>query len=579
MYRPLLPGQIRLFRLEPRNISNTQDPNQPLVRGVLEHYRLADCPRYNALSYCWGSDTNSRPISVNGEVIIVHSNLETALRKLQSFRGDMILWVDRLCINQKDDDEKTAQVQKMKHIYTEASLVFSWLGEAADNSDLIMDHFRIIGEDIFPGSRGMLETVGQLDQIVLAYKTAESRRALSNAFKRFCQRPYWQRLWIIQEFGVGQEVIIACGDHAITEIIEAVVQTYCVAKPSFVQGVITIRNRYHDVESRSGNCFLRVLVTSLVLEEDHNQPKSTDPRDRVFATLGLANDAEEFPMFPDYQHDWQYVYTELAKAFLRRGDIDILSFCQFTEVNPRLVGNEKLPSWVPDWNLKIKAPCVLAPWVSYFNASLNSLDLQKVQVDESRNQISLLGVKVDTVSFIGNLWDPNWLATFDMKGAHSYISEVEQFCKRASHFLVTSRNLNEVVGRMCIADRICCEGSRTWWRDKEIYEDGYCKCYVDTLSAFEKGCWPAEVTYCQKLKRIHSRRPFISQTGLVGLAPSNVEVGDEICIFLGGKTPYIVSKKINGVSRLRGETYVYGIMYGEFWVLCPNPDIDWIVLC
>ncbi|KAF4630468.1 hypothetical protein G7Y89_g7672 [Cudoniella acicularis] len=565
MYTPLLPGQIRLFRLEPRNISSTQDPNQFLVRGVLEHYHLAGHPRYNALSYCWGSDANPRPISVNGKVIVVHSNLEAALRELQSYRGDMLLWADRLCINQKDDDEKTLQVQQMRHIYTEASLVFAWLGEAADDSDLIMDHFQSIGEDIFPGSRGMLETEGQLDQILLAHKTPESRRALSNAFKHFCQRPYWQRLWIIQEFALAQEVVIACGDRqvtfqqlltcchfitrprsyfkrtnaltntlapdAITEIIEAVVQTYSAATPSFMQGVIMIRER-------PGTWNPGARTTSSV----------------VFATLGLANNAEEFPMLPDYQHDWQYIYTELAIALLHQGHIDILSFCQLTEVNPLLLDNKKLPSWVPDWNLKIKYPCVHAPWMNYFKASLDSSNLQKVQVDENRNRISLLGVTLDTISSIGNLWDPDWLAPFDMKAAHSYISEVEQFCKRSSHFLVTNVDLNQVVGRMCIADRICCEGSRSWWGDKDIYKNGYCQCYVDTLSAFEKGCLPTEVTYCRRLKLLHSRRPFISQTGLVGLAPSNVEVGDEICIFLGGKTPYIVSKRIDGASRLRGET-------------------------
>ncbi|KAH8793493.1 heterokaryon incompatibility protein-domain-containing protein [Hyaloscypha finlandica] len=612
MYTPLLPGQIRLFRLEPRDISSTQDPNQSLVRGVLEHHRLADHPRYNALSYCWGSNANLRPISVNGEAIAVHSNLEAALRELQSYRGDMLLWADRLCINQKDDDEKTGQVQQMRHIYTEASLVFAWLGEAADDSDLIMDHFQTIGEDIFPGNRGMLETEGQLDQIVVAHNTPKSRRALSNAYRHFCQRSYWQRLWVMQEFVLAQEVVVACGDRrvtfqqlltsirfiqrprsyfqttnaltnifnpdAITEIIEAVVQTYRAAIPSFMQGIVMTRNRHGNMNTRSENHLFRVLVTSLVLEVDYNHPKSSDPRDRVFAILSFTNDAEEFPMFPDYQRGWQCIYTKLAIALLRQGHIDILSFCQFTEVNPLLLDNEKLPSWVPDWNLKIKYPCVSAPWNSYFSASLNSSDLQKVQVDENRNQVSLLGVTVDTISFIGSLWDPDWLAPFDMKAAQNYLSEVEQFCKRSSHSSVTSLDLNQVVGRMCIADRICCEGSRMRWRDKNIYKNGYCQCYIDTVSAFEKGSWPTEVTYCQRLRLLHSRRPFISRTGLVGLAPSNVEVGDELCIFLGGKTPYIVSKRIDGVSRLRGETYVHGIMYGEFWAQCANPDIKWIVL-
>lgn len=613
VYMPLLPGQIRLFRLEPRNISDTQKPNQFLVQGVLEHHRLAEHPQYNALSYCWGRDTNSRPISVNGEIIAIHSNLETALRKLQSYRRDMLIWVDQLCINQNNNDEKTLQVQQMGCIYTEASLVFAWLGEAADDSDLLMDHIRTIGEDIVPESRSMLYTEGQLDRLLLAYMTPKSRRALSNAFKHFCQRAYWQRLWIIQEFVLAQEVVIVCGDqhvsyrqlllttcfiesprdyiqganaltkthtqHAIEDIIEAIIQTYGASKPSFLAGVITYRNRHSSMECRSENDFFRVLVLSLVLEVDDNHPKSTDPRDRVFATLGLANNAEAFPMLPDYEHDWQHVYTELTKALLCQGHIDILSYCQFTEANPLLVENEKLPSWVPDWNLRIKTPCAGFQWDTYFTASPDPSNLQKVQVNEKKGHISLLGVTLDTISSIGNLWDPDWLAPLDLKAAHSYVSEVEQLCKRSSHSSVTSCELKEVVGRTCIADRICCEGSNSWWEDKDLYKDGYCDCYTNALAAFERGyLCTEEALYCRRLQLLHSRRPFISQTGLVGLAPSNVEVGDEICLFLRGKTPYIISKKTNGVSTLRGETFVHGIMYGEFWDLYENPDYRWIEL-
>lgn len=611
-YTPLLSGQIRLFRLYPQEISKAQDPSQRLIRGTLEHHYLSDHPQYYALSYCWGSDSNMKPISVNGEIVLIYRNLEAALLQLQSHRGDMLLWADRLCINQRDDDEKTVQVQQMRHIYTDASLVFAWLGEAANDSDLIMDHIRVMGEDICPGNRGMLETKGQLDRLILAHKTAESRKAIANAFKHFSLREYWQRLWIIQEYALAQEVVIVCGDRRITcqdlfsgvsfmqhtlyylkatnsligtipqeelsTIIEGIIQTYSSAKPSFMQGLTTMRERHLKIETRKSNHFFRVLTLSLVLEEDYNQPRSTDPRDRIFATLGLANNASDYPMLPDYTHNWQHAYTELALALLRQGQIDILSFCQTAEPNPLLAGKDPLPSWVPDWNLRLKYPNVCAPWTTYFTASLDSTDLQAVQVDRALSRISLLGVTIDTITAIGSLWNPDWLAAFDRAGALRFISEVERFCKMSTHFLVTTRATDEVVGRTCIADRICCEGSRTWWQDTEVYVGGYCTCYAKARKALEEGAWPDEVEYCRRVKLLHSRVPFITGTGLVGLAPVETEVGDEVCLFLGGKTPYVVSGEVDGSRKLRGEAYVYGIMYGEFWKHCDDPDIDWIVL-
>jgi hypothetical protein len=70
--------------------------------------------------------------------------------------------------------------------------------------------------------------------------------------------------------------------------------------------------------------------------------------------------------------------------------------------------------------------------------------------------------------------------------------------------------------------------------------------------------------YSQALHRLHSRRPFLTSTGFVGLCPGHVAVDDVVCIFHGGKTPYVLRPQSNGTYILIGETYVHGIMYGEF---------------
>lgn len=73
---------------------------------------------------------------------------------------------------------------------------------------------------------------------------------------------------------------------------------------------------------------------------------------------------------------------------------------------------------------------------------------------------------------------------------------------------------------------------------------------------------------------LYFRRPFISGKGFVGLAPESVEVGDIVCVFLGGKLPYILRERADGKFRLIGEAYVHGIMYGEAWEAKEPPNLE-----
>jgi hypothetical protein len=72
-----------------------------------------------------------------------------------------------------------------------------------------------------------------------------------------------------------------------------------------------------------------------------------------------------------------------------------------------------------------------------------------------------------------------------------------------------------------------------------------------------------ESTYTRWIKLLHSRKPFISQTGFVGLSPMHVTPGDVICVFLGGRTPYILRQREDSNYDLVGEAYAHGIMYGN----------------
>jgi len=93
---------------------------------------------YKALSYAWkNSDlVEDVPIFINGKSIMISENLYTALRRLRHLRDPLEIWIDSLCINQKDDGERTHQVSLMRDIYGNSEEVVIWLGECGSGDDL-----------------------------------------------------------------------------------------------------------------------------------------------------------------------------------------------------------------------------------------------------------------------------------------------------------------------------------------------------------------------------------------------------------------------------------------------------------
>jgi hypothetical protein len=140
-YLPLLsgPDSIRLLRLRP-----AEDETAPIECDLL-NYSLGETPgssvQYDALSYVWGDPTKTRPILVNGFHFEITENLHAALCSLR-YRSIELLWIDAVCINQRDQQERGHQVRSMAKIYGRAHRVIVWLGEAADNSEQVFEEIR-----------------------------------------------------------------------------------------------------------------------------------------------------------------------------------------------------------------------------------------------------------------------------------------------------------------------------------------------------------------------------------------------------------------------------------------------------
>jgi hypothetical protein len=176
-YQDLIPGpdSIRLLRLLP---SEDEDAN---IQCQLFDYSLQDLGKrshpYEALSYVWGKLGKTLSIFVDKLDLPVTPSLYEALIRLRHRYIERIIWVDAICINQENQREKEQQILSMAKIYSQASCVVVWLGEAADNSDLALEEICIAAG-------------GRMDS------QSSNKNVAGKALLALLQRPWFRRIWV-----------------------------------------------------------------------------------------------------------------------------------------------------------------------------------------------------------------------------------------------------------------------------------------------------------------------------------------------------------------------------------------------
>jgi hypothetical protein len=118
------------------------DASDARIRCLLHHYLLFPTQQkwkqdFHAFSYTWGSGDQDRLIIIDGKGFLMARNLQLALWRLRLPDRSVFLWIDAICINQRDILEKQEQISMMGDIYSIATKVVAYLGEEADNSDLV----------------------------------------------------------------------------------------------------------------------------------------------------------------------------------------------------------------------------------------------------------------------------------------------------------------------------------------------------------------------------------------------------------------------------------------------------------
>jgi hypothetical protein len=219
------------------------DDNGPTTLDCeLTTWHIDSSPTFRAISYNWGDPAQTALLRVNGSTVTVTQNCETALLQASlcrpsGFRGPYLkkreicyLWCDAVCIDQRNQAEKEAQVAAMGRIYRRADHVIACLGPPVEGADSLFLFRKLrarsrqlvrIGEHwVSHGAEGEFHVdVARLTddkwyQMVRLFLLSMSRRSIIRlcvALESLLGAPYFQRTWICQELFLGRRVSVCCG--------------------------------------------------------------------------------------------------------------------------------------------------------------------------------------------------------------------------------------------------------------------------------------------------------------------------------------------------------------------------------
>jgi hypothetical protein len=373
-YRPLVePGTIRLIELHP------SEDEAAIVQCRLVHTTLRQAQEeivghYTALSYVWGDPNDTTTILTNGRLLRVTKSLESALRHLRDDKRTFNVWADGVCINQKDDDEKSTQVQQMGEVYETAHHTIIFLGECNSSTEAVL--------------AGMLSSLEEKSPI---RRDSEVQVAL----KDILHRPWFYRVWIFQELVMSRDPRVQVGhtrfswdtlyhfinptsgqwpkEHSksfgmTSQKLEShfgtdaeVISQMHKGRAKYEQSRIDLK--YPENRNSKASTHKHFAAGTQTWSSSATSPKqvafksffdilssrrgfgASDTRDLVFAHVGMVLNLD---VRVDYKLTTAQVYEKVAQDHVKTfQNFDILSYIEEIELENRMPG---LASWAPDWS-------------------------------------------------------------------------------------------------------------------------------------------------------------------------------------------------------------------------------------
>ncbi|KAI1088080.1 HET-domain-containing protein [Rostrohypoxylon terebratum] len=589
------------------------------LRVTIDTRSLDANPVYNALSYVWGDAASANipgnVISIDGSDFPVTSNLLAALRYLRDVLGTadpITLWVDAVCINQRDLDERREQVSMMRDIYASAERVIIWLGEEDEESEIAFNTIPVLAtRKHCPGD--------ECDEDLLSMV-----RSCSSFFNGLpTRRPWFSRVWVIQELAMAkQDPLVVCGHKSTSWSIFMKAEEFVSRKVFTEIGMVHRKELSHDgqiplgqipieeaddspenenievtgkwktgvlqdlytiMRSEGGESLRRLLLIS-------RSSQATDPRDRIYGLLGLLKADPPDPPNPDHLIEVDYrkstaeVYTDAMAHIFAQGEgpytLSGLSPPGISAAAPHItelpptVPQPTLPSWVPDFSKQFgdNAPhtngTIFWPPAG-IGVSGPGADCNNGRRLGDKRTLHVEGLFVDTIEDVTVL-GPSFES---LPSQLIHIASLAEIAKRRPCVLEPSiRPYVELYKRKEPLWRVLVSNKR-WNSGYDPAPDSYEAMYRKLLSGVVTKDESEEGEYVKSLKSDVGKSSFFTTTsGFVGICVPDSRKGDTVAILFGSPVPFVLRPRsdtihINGGERptysLIGASYVSGIMSGE----------------
>ncbi|KAJ3468272.1 hypothetical protein MRS44_002337 [Fusarium solani] len=599
------------------------DGGQDILRCRMFDADLAaqDTPRYIALSYTWHEESLPnifRPVLINETYLNISLNLWNFLQNYRHTAGERIIWIDQICINQDDQDERVQQIGQMCAIYERASMDLFWIGEPDEHTEDVMD---------------MLVSLNRLE---MSHSASGNQRpdldALLNpiymhvvglpvypspkwgALMHFISRSAFERAWIIQEIAVSRNASIFCGllmlpfdvlGRAATFLVESswikhLHDEYKVSGAAgFLTGMMNCRVRHQEGERQS----LDLLLAST------RRFKATMPVDKIFALMNLAESRRSEPLppllRPDYRKSVVEVFRDVTLHLISQGSLDLLSGIE----DVKFRHFHQLPSWVPDYSVHQVVSILCMPPRSgnltlYAAATGRQVEARYSSADP--NTLVLSACRFDTIERIAPLADQasqirleNWGSMLDFGARYPSVNGesdtmIDAFWRTLigniglgtyeypvpqewiQHFAAFASQAKEELSQYLASSHAT---------PREEGETSSLTPGIDSILGALRNVFPPNGTPGKDTGRFEStmhhiawsRRLFVTKAGYMGLAPPSAQHGDIVVLLSGGRVPFITRKDSSDSSEhyhIVGKAYVHGIMDGELLSIMDSKWVD-----
>ncbi|PLB35277.1 HET domain-containing protein [Aspergillus candidus] len=373
--------QIRLLSI----ISDTNTDAK--VRCTIQSVSLQEQqPKYDALSYVWGDPNATESVLVEGHQFPVTHNLFAALRMLRQPHQPRTVWVDYICINQTDTDEKNTQVAMMGDIYRRAWKVIAFLADESleykgQPVSLDLLQLGVTWAKRYVGKKIDRQTMYWWKLDITSRFSKRARRKMEVSLVRassgildLVKLPYWNRMWTYQEYQLATEdPICICGnvafemsliDPARTRRLHAVADEIrqrnvpstgldkkTRAHSQQVQETTTsingsdddIRGILSSPQDYQRQDLTRVPFSWSLVLTNHRQ--CSDPRDKIYGCYSFSPQVHKvYP--PDYRKPVEQVFLEITEYLVNHERVGTMYHYLSLRDN-HLTGS--LPSWLPDY--------------------------------------------------------------------------------------------------------------------------------------------------------------------------------------------------------------------------------------